>query len=229
MTRSRTITRAFTAAVAVIALHIADDSFFQPEPGTSAADHLLSGIVPIALLALAAVAYRRVRPGAGAALALVVGLLGIGFGSEAVRYWSMEGLSGDDYTGLVSIAAGVVLLGIGFVTLWRSRRLDDRRAWRYARRALLAVGALLVLLELVWPVLVGYGTTHIARSATETGTLDVAHVDVTLRTSDDLDLPGWYVPSKNGARRRTVRPSFCSPVARSGTSTSTCSPAMAMA
>jgi uncharacterized protein len=199
MTRSRNITRAFTAAVAVIALHIADDSFFQPEPGTSAADHLVSGIVPIALLALAAVAYRRVRAGAGAALALVVGLVGIGFGSEAIRYWGMEGLSGDDYSGVASIVAGVVLVGIGLVTLWRSRRRDDHHAWRYTRRALLAAAGLLVLLELVVPVLVAYGTTHIARSAKETGTLDLKHVDVTLRTSDDLDLPGWYVPSKNGA------------------------------
>ena len=32
-------------ATAVIALHVADDSFIQPQPGTSAADHLVSGRV----------------------------------------------------------------------------------------------------------------------------------------------------------------------------------------
>jgi uncharacterized protein len=192
-------TRIFRAAVAVIGLHIADDSFIQPQPGTSAADHLASGLVPLALLAAAAFAYPRVRAGSQAMLALVLGVLGIGFGSEAIRYWSDIGLSGDDYTGLLSIASGAVLVGLGFTTLWTSRRLDDRRTWRYPRRALLTVGGLLVLMQLVLPVVIAYGTTHIARSDKNTGTLDLAHVDVTLRTSDDLDLPGWYVPSKNGA------------------------------
>jgi dienelactone hydrolase len=191
--------RLFTAAIGVVALHIADDSFLQPQPGTSAGDHLASGLVPLALLALAGVAYPRLRAGGQAVVALVIGFLGIGFGSEAVRYWSDIGLSGDDYTGLASILAGVTLIGLGAVTLWRSRRLDDHRAWRYPRRALLGVAGLLVLLEILFPIAVGYGTTHIARSDKNTGTLDLPHVDVTLRTSDDLDLPGWYVPAKNGA------------------------------
>jgi hypothetical protein len=38
-----------------------------------AGDHLVSGLVPLAVLALAAAAYRRVRDGAGAAIALVLG------------------------------------------------------------------------------------------------------------------------------------------------------------
>jgi uncharacterized protein len=191
--------RVFVLAAAVVGLHIADDSFIQPQPGTGIADHLASGLVPLALLTAAAVVYPRVRPGGQAILALVVGVFGIGIGSEAVRYWSDVGLSGDDYTGLASIAAGAVLLGLGGYTLWTSRRLDDRPAWRYPRRALLGFAGLVVLVELLIPVLIGYGTTHIARSDKNTGTLDLAHVDVTLRTSDDLDLPGWYVPSKNRA------------------------------
>jgi hypothetical protein len=194
-----TARRVFGAAVAVIGLHIADDSFIQPQPGTSAADHFASGLVPLALLALAGYAYPRLRPGAGAALALVVGVLGIGFSSEALRYWSDSGLSGDDYTGLLSLVAGVASIGLGLVTLWRSRRLDDSRLWRYPRRVLLFVAGLIAAAMLVFPVILGYGTTHIARSDKNTGTLDIPHVNVTLRTSDDLDLPGWYVPSRNGA------------------------------
>ena len=38
--------------VAVIAVHIVDDNFVQPQPGTSARDHLVSGLVPLAVLAL---------------------------------------------------------------------------------------------------------------------------------------------------------------------------------
>lgn len=192
-------TRFFALATAVVGLHIADDSFIQPQPGTTIADHLASGLVPLALLTAAAVIYPRVRPGGQAVLALVVGAFGIGIGSEAMRYWSDVGLSGDDYTGLASIAAGAALLGLGGYTLWTSRRLDDRRAWRYPRRALIGFAGLLVFAELLMPVVIAYGTTHIARSDKNTGTLGVPHVDVSLRTSDNLDLPGWYVPSKNRA------------------------------
>jgi uncharacterized protein len=192
-------TRFFALATAVVGLHIADDSFIQPQPGTGIADHLASGLVPLALLTAAAVIYPRVRPGGQAVLALVVGAFGIGIGSEAIRYWSDVGLSGDDYTGLASIAAGAALLGLGGYRLWTSRRLDDRRAWRYPRRALIGFAGLIVFAELLMPVMIAYGTTHIARSDKNTGTLGLPHVDVSLRTSDNLDLPGWYVPSKNRA------------------------------
>jgi hypothetical protein len=40
-----------------------DDSFLQPEPGTSAGDHLLSGLVPLAALVLSGAVYRRLRAG----------------------------------------------------------------------------------------------------------------------------------------------------------------------
>jgi uncharacterized protein len=45
--------RIFLVAVGVIALHVVDDSFLQPQPGTSAADHLVSGLAPLAVLGLA--------------------------------------------------------------------------------------------------------------------------------------------------------------------------------
>ncbi|MGZ8793296.1 MAG: hypothetical protein ACXW0F_01395, partial [Gaiellaceae bacterium] len=124
-------------AFGVVGLHIVDDNFLQPEPGTSAVDHLVSGLVPLALVAGAALAYGRLRAGFRAASALLFGAFGVLFGTEAAYYATDVGLSGDDYTGLLSIAAGFVLLGIGVVTLWRSRRRDDRLIWRYARRALL--------------------------------------------------------------------------------------------
>ena len=61
-------TTAFRLALGVVGLHIADDNFFQPAAGTSAADHLVSGLVPLALLTLAAWAFPRLRAGAQGAL-----------------------------------------------------------------------------------------------------------------------------------------------------------------
>ena len=42
-------------AIGVVALHVVDDNFLQPNPGTSAADHLVGGLVPLALLVAAGV------------------------------------------------------------------------------------------------------------------------------------------------------------------------------
>jgi fermentation-respiration switch protein FrsA (DUF1100 family) len=187
-------------AIAAIALHVADDSFLQPQPGTSAGDHLTGGLLPIALLTVGAVLYPRLRAGARATLALAFGFLGLVFGIAEAGYYTVRvGPSGDDYTGLVSIGAGLVLVGIGAVTLCRSRRLDDRKLWRYPRRALLTVAALVVLWELGFPLALGYGTTHILRPIVPAANLGAAHEDVTFTTSDGLRLSGWYIPSRNGA------------------------------
>lgn len=64
----------FVFSIGVMAVHVVDDSFVQPEAGTSATDHLVSGLVPLALLALAAVAYPRLRAGARAVVALCLGV-----------------------------------------------------------------------------------------------------------------------------------------------------------
>src|SRR6187401_2569302 len=113
----------FLLGTALVALHVVDDSFVQPPAGTSAADHLAGGLVPVALLAAAAWAYGRVRAGWRGVLALVVGVFGVGIGAiEAGYYTTAVGPSGDDFTGLLAIPAGILLVGLGAVTLWRSRR-----------------------------------------------------------------------------------------------------------
>ena len=190
----------FLGAVAVIALHVADDSFIQPQPGTSAGDHLLSGLVPLAVLALAAVAYPRVRGGARAAMALPLGVFGVAAGIEAAYYTTQVGPSGDDFTGLLCIPAGLVLLGLGVVTLWTTRKREGSLVRRILRRAGIAVVALLCTAFVVIPLGIGYVGTHVARPPVEDIDLGSANVeDVELHTSDGLTLQGSYVPSENGA------------------------------
>ena len=189
----------FLACIGAIALHVVDDSFLQPQPGTSPADHLVSGLAPLAVLALAALACPRSRAGVRAAIALPLVVLGLVGGLEAVHYLREVGLSGDDYSGLLSIPAGLSLLGLAAVTLWRSRRLDDGRAWRYVRRALIGVAGVVVTLQLVVPLGMGYAFTHLGRAVVPAADLGAPHEDVTLETSDGLELEGWYVPSRNGA------------------------------
>jgi uncharacterized protein len=195
----RTETGLARLALGVAALHVVDDNFLQPQPGTSAGDHLVGGLVQAGLLVLFAWAYPRLRPGLRGTLAIFVGLfitvMGIG---EAGYYTRENGPSGDDYTGLLAIPAGVLLVGIGLVTLWRSRK-GGSLARRYLRRGLLTVAFLLGAYMIVYPVSEAYVVTHAARAYVPTPELGAPHEDVSFTTSDGLRLEGWYVPTENGA------------------------------
>ena len=186
-------------ALGLIALHVVDDNFLQPEPGTSASDHLVSGLVPLALLVIAAWAYPRLRAGLRAVIALTLGLFGVVTGIEAVYYTTKGGPSGDDFTGLLAIPAGLVLLVLGVVTLWRARRTDDSRLWRYLRRSLLVVAGIAVAYFIIFPLSFAYVVTHTARGFVPAADLGAAYEEVSFKTSDGLTLEGWYIPSKNRA------------------------------
>jgi fermentation-respiration switch protein FrsA (DUF1100 family) len=198
-TAARTEVGLVRVTTAVVGLHVVDDNFLQPQPGTSAGGHLVSGLVPLACLGLGAVVYGRVRPGVRGAIALMLGFFGVLSGTEAIYYAQAVGPSGDDYTGLVSILAGLVLIGIGAVTLWRSRRRDDRLWWRYGRRVLLAAGVVFLVMAFLFPFSVGYVVTHASRAHVPAADLGAAHENVAFTTSDGLRLKGWYIPSQNGA------------------------------
>jgi uncharacterized protein len=189
----------FLVGTGVVGLHVVDDSFIQPQPGTSAGDHLAGGLVPLALLALAAAVYPRVRAGLRASIALTLGIFGIVVGIEGWYYTLEASPSGDDYTGLVAIPAGLLLLGTGAATLWRTRRRDDSLRRRYVRRLLLAVGGFLTFYVILFQFASAYVITHTARAYVPTPELGAAYEDVAFTTSDGLRLEGWYVPSKNGA------------------------------
>ena len=142
----------FLIGLALIALHVLDDNFVQPQPGTSPGDHLVSGLVPLAILGLAAWAHPRLRGGRRGALSLFLGVLGIAAGAEAIHYTRTLGASGDDFTGLLAIPAGLLLIGLAAATLWRTRRTDGSLWWRYPRRALLGVAGVAVAMLFVFPL-----------------------------------------------------------------------------
>jgi hypothetical protein len=188
------------AGLVVVAVHVLDDNFVQPQPGTSASDHLVSGLVPTAVLLGAAAAYPHLRAGLRASLALTLGVLGIVIGAGEAGYYSLEvGPSGDDYTGLLAIPAGLLLVGVGTATLWRTRRRDDSLPRRYLRRLLLLAGAALVFVFVLFPLSLSYVFTHAARTKVPAANLGARYEQVGFTTSDGLNLKGWYVPSRNGA------------------------------
>ena len=194
----RTETGLARAALGVAALHALDDNFLQPEPGTSAGDHLWGGLIQVGLLVLFAWAYPRLRAGLRATLAIFVGIFTVTMAIEAINYYRDGTLSGDDYTGLLCIPAGLLLAGVGLVTLWRTRK-GGSVIRRYLRRAVLAVGLLLGAIFVIYPVSESYVVTHTGRAFVPPENLGAAYEDVSFTTGDGLKLVGWYVPSKNGA------------------------------
>jgi hypothetical protein len=186
-------------ALGVGALHVVDDNFLQPEPGTSAGDHLVGGVIQVGLFVLFAWAYPRLRPGLRGTLAVFAGLFMVVMGAGEAGYSTREnGPSGDDYTGLLAIPAGLLLVGVGLVALWRSRK-GGNPVRRYARRAGLTLAFVTGLYFVLYPLSESYVITHSARAYVPTPQLGAQFDEVSFTTSDGLRLEGWFVPSKNGA------------------------------
>ena len=189
-------------AIGVVALHVLDDNYLQPRPGTSPGEHLASGLVPAAILAFIAAAYPRLPAAGRAATAMTVGGIAIGIGFPGAYYVLDGSASGSHYSGIATIAAGVALVLVGPVTLWKARRTGGTRRRRYLRRALATVLGALAAIGLAYfvvaPIAFSYGYTHVGRTG-EPAELGVPHESVTITTSDGLELAASYVPSENRA------------------------------
>src|SRR5690348_5889029 len=186
----------FAAATALVALHTVADAFVWPERGTIWADHLLPGLATLAVLAATVAVFWLARPGLRAALAVVLGALSVEGAVLAVVDARNVGVRGDDWTGFLLGPAGLALCVLGVVLLWRSRK-PGRLRW--LRRAGLAVGALVGVYVVVAPLAMAIAATHRPRQAVAPVALGRPYQQVTVRTSDGLELAGWYVRSRNGA------------------------------
>jgi hypothetical protein len=194
--------RIVLAALGVLGLHIADDNFLQPEPGTSATDHLASGLVPLGILAVVAYLYPRLRAGARAYTTMTMGVLAVLVGVPGVYNIAQGVGAGDDYSGALTIAAGIVLLASGPVILWRHRRRGSTTRRTVLRRLLWFVAAVPIAFVTLWLVLFPIGFTYIYTHLGQTKTnpdLPVPSERVSVTTDDSLELAATYVPSKNRA------------------------------
>lgn len=186
----------FSGALVIIALHAIVDSFIAPEPGTGASDHLMRGLVSLAVLALAVAVYPRLPAGGRAGLAGVFGALALEGAILAIADARAVGACGEDWTGFLLVPVGVVLLVQATLLLWRSRKPGR---FRWLRRAGIALATIVLLYWTVVPIGIAILATHRPRADVQPADLGRSYEEVTLRTSDGLELAAWYVPSRNGA------------------------------
>lgn len=153
-------------------------------------------IVVLALTALVVGQVRR-RSGplrTGAAL-LTFGLAGlmpglvIGIHHTAVAAGSRISVSG----------IALIITGLPLVVIGVRRMLRPLRSWR--KLVSVPIG-LVVLVTLVLPIMLAMFVTNVPDyplGAATPNDYDLDYEDVTVTTSDGLDLAAWYIPSSNGA------------------------------
>ena len=220
----------FAAAIAVALLHALDDAFGHREPGVGMGQHVLAAVVSLALGLGAVYAFPHLRPAARSALAFFFGALAIVNGALHLEHINGEGMAGADLTGVLALAAGVVLVALAAYIPWRHRgagTAGPRRRWAY-RVAAVPAGLLLALFTVV-PIGTAITETHKFREPIGAPP-SADYRAVAFDATDGVHL------SAGIARRATARPSSSStgaaataparsrtPSSSSATATASCS------
>jgi hypothetical protein len=190
-------TAVFRGATAVALLHALDDAFLNRQPGVDLDQHALAAVISLAAGIGAIVAFPRLRPGFRAGIAFPFGVFAIVNGALHVRHISLDGPAASDYTGVLAIAAGVVLVVLGLAVPFLHRGAGaaaSGRRWAY--RVVAVVVGLLVVYAFVYPVSAAIIVTHKYREPIGDPP-SAAYRPVTFTASDGLELSGWYVRSRN--------------------------------
>jgi len=186
-------TLVFRAATALAIVHALDDAFVHRDPGLGLGQHALAGLIALAAGIGSAFAFPSLRPGVRAALAFSFGGLAIVNGALHATHVEQHGAGGSDVTGVLAVAAGVVLLGLAVAIPWRHR---GEGTWK--SRSLAVPAALLGTLFVLGPMSLGIIASHKWREPVGDPP-SAAYQDVSFKASDGLDIRGWYHPSRNGA------------------------------
>jgi uncharacterized protein len=181
----------------LVLVHLFDDAILSAPAGTSFGSNLATVAVPAVVAVALALIATRFRPGLRAWLAFVAGAAADG-GLHIAHLQKAGGFSADDVTGLLSGLGGLALLVVAVATALRPK---SGRGWRrrWALRVAAAAGAALTGMFVILPIAVGVYFVHKQPVHVPTTSWSVPHQDVTLHTSDGLDLAAWYAPAKNGA------------------------------
>lgn len=192
-------TTAFRAATAVAILHALDDAFLNRQPGVDVDQHALAAVISLAAGTGAVVAFPRLRPGFRAAISFLFGVLAIVNGALHVRHISLDGAAASDYTGVLALAGGVVLVLLGLAIPFLRRGEGARtRVRRWVYRLVAVVAGALAVYVFLFPTSLAIIQTHKYREPIGSPP-SAAYQTVSFASSDGLELSGWYHPSRNRA------------------------------
>lgn len=191
----RTADRLALVAFALVGLHAADAWVLRPVGEADAALRLFRFGVLLLLAGVATIAWSRLRSSrSGWALLLVVGTAAVLAGGVISLPRLSRGVGGNELTGVVSLAAGLVLIGVGL-----ARAVGRRPWWRPVVAGV--VGALIVQFVL-FPVALAVYATNAPRPELGDRTpadLGLAFEEVAVVADDGVRLAAWWVPSFTGA------------------------------
>ncbi len=192
-------TAVFRIATTVALVHALDDAFLDRQSGVPASQHAIAAGISLAAGIAAVVAFPRLRPGLRAAISLVFGVLATVNGALHVKHVSVDGAAASDYTGVLAVLAGVVLVALGLAIPFLQRGEGAAtRGRRWAYRVLAVVAGVLIGYVFVFPVSAAQVATHKYREPIGAPPT-AAYESVSFTASDGLELSGWYRPSRNRA------------------------------
>jgi hypothetical protein len=189
----------FAVAIAVALLHVLDTAFVHREPGVGPGQHLLAVMVSLSLGLGAVYGFPSLRPAARSALAVFFAAPATVDGAMHAKHVAAVSADASDVTGVLSLAAGLVLIGLAAAILWLHRgegEASGRRRWAY-RIAAVPVGLLLALYTIV-PIGAAITETHKYREPIGAPPSS-DYREVAFDASDGVHLSGWYRPTRNGA------------------------------
>jgi pimeloyl-ACP methyl ester carboxylesterase len=181
---------------ALVALHAFDAWVLRPVGEAPVWLRLLRLAVLLVIGGAVGVAWRAGGPRVRALVALVVGgaalVVGVGVTASAA---ATEGVAGHEVTGLLSLVAGVFLLGIGAVQLAR----PARPWWRIPVAVIVGFLALEYVLVPLTMAVYATNAPHEPLGDRAPADLGLDAEVVTIASGDGTRLEAWYVPSANGA------------------------------
>jgi uncharacterized protein len=189
----------FSGATAVALVHALDDAFVHRQPGVGLGQHALAAALSLALGLVAIYVFPSARPGLRSAIALLFGALATVNGTLHVKHIADSGAAASDLTGVLAVAAGVVLVGLAIAIPWLHRgegAAGPRRRWAY--RVLAVPVGLLAFFYTVVPMGIALTETHKYREPIGSPP-SADYRAVSFEATDGVEISAWYRPTRNGA------------------------------
>jgi dienelactone hydrolase len=191
--------RVFRVAAVLALVHAFDDAFLLPGAGVPLTQHALAFGIALLATVLAVASFPSLRPGVRSTIAFTFGALALVNGGRHAHHMLMDGTTANDLTGVVAMAAGLVLVGLAAWIPFRHRGEGTAGAVRrWALRVLVLPVFVLSVVAFFGPVGMAIVDIHSLHRSIGSPP-DASYRTVGFTASDGVELAGWYRPSENGA------------------------------